>query len=50
MEDVFGGGVQLVLLQVGSRLATFAMNQLALRFITREVLGVVALEMELVMF
>ncbi|KAI9354883.1 Rft protein-domain-containing protein, partial [Zopfochytrium polystomum] len=48
-STTLAGGVQLVLLQVWSRLATFVLNQLALRFITREVLGIVALEMELLM-
>ncbi|KAJ1552313.1 Oligosaccharide translocation protein rft1 [Cladochytrium tenue] len=44
-----GGAVQLVLLQLWTRGATFALNQLALRLITREVLGVVAVEMELLL-
>ncbi|KAJ3100151.1 Oligosaccharide translocation protein rft1 [Phlyctochytrium bullatum] len=41
------GAIQLLMLQVWSRMSTFAINQVALRFITREVLGIVALEMEL---
>ncbi|KAJ3220367.1 Oligosaccharide translocation protein rft1 [Dinochytrium kinnereticum] len=41
------GAVQLLLLQIWSRMSTFILNQIALRFITREVLGIVALEMEL---
>ncbi|KAJ3094644.1 Oligosaccharide translocation protein rft1 [Phlyctochytrium planicorne] len=41
------GAGQLVLLQIMSRMSTFILNQIALRFITREVLGIVAVEMEL---
>jgi oligosaccharide translocation protein RFT1 len=47
LSSSVAGAAQLLLLQVWSRLSTFILNQLALRFITREVLGFVALEMEL---
>ncbi|KAJ3412011.1 Oligosaccharide translocation protein rft1 [Chytridiales sp. JEL 0842] len=47
LSSSVAGAAQLLILQVWSRMSTFVLNQLALRFITREVLGFVALEMEL---
>ncbi|KAJ3212668.1 Oligosaccharide translocation protein rft1 [Entophlyctis luteolus] len=47
--DFFASTGQLVLLNVWSRVLTFVLNQLALRYITRAVLGVVGVEMELVL-
>ncbi|KAJ3228661.1 Oligosaccharide translocation protein rft1 [Chytriomyces hyalinus] len=43
------GAAQLMALNVWSRLLTFALNQLALRYITRNVLGIVGVEMELLL-
>ncbi|KAJ3330991.1 Oligosaccharide translocation protein rft1 [Blyttiomyces sp. JEL0837] len=39
----------LLLLQVWSRITTFVLNQLSLRYITRDVLGIVWIDMELVL-
>ncbi|KAJ3408439.1 Oligosaccharide translocation protein rft1 [Chytriomyces hyalinus] len=43
------GAAQLMALNVWSRVLTFALNQLALRYITRNVLGIVGVEMELLL-
>ncbi|KAJ3064049.1 Oligosaccharide translocation protein rft1 [Podochytrium sp. JEL0797] len=49
MSSFVKGAGQLMALNVWSRLLTFTLNQLALRFITRTVLGIVGMEMELLL-
>ncbi|KAI9331325.1 Rft protein-domain-containing protein [Obelidium mucronatum] len=49
MSTFLKGAGQLMALNVWSRLLTFALNQFALRFITRSVLGIVSMEMELLL-
>ncbi|ORY34131.1 hypothetical protein BCR33DRAFT_514830 [Rhizoclosmatium globosum] len=41
--------LRVMALNVWSRLLTFVLNQLSLRFITRTVLGIVGMEMELLL-
>ncbi|KAI8612651.1 Rft protein-domain-containing protein [Chytriomyces sp. MP71] len=49
MVGFASGAAQLMALNAWSRLLTFALNQLALRYITRNVLGIVGVEMELLL-